>query len=83
MIRSTGCAQAPVDVIGLVGAIGRTVTLVALTKTGAAAGFPAAVIIRNHIVTAVCRIMTGADPGHGRHLGTGRASVSTPPTAAA
>jgi len=67
-----GISRAPVVIVGLARLKERGVALVAIAETSAAAALAATIIIGDDVILAVTGVVTGADPGDGRHVGAGR-----------
>ena len=65
-------AEAPVNIVGSVRAIGWPVTDVGIAKTIATGSLTTAVVIGNDVVLAVMGIFAGANPGNRRHFRTRR-----------
>src|ERR1700676_2243653 len=84
MIRNVGLgiSGTPVVIVGLAGLKQGCIAFVAIAEASAAGALAAAVVIGNDVVLAVTRVVTGADPGDGRHVRTRRArrlrSAATP-----
>src|SRR5262249_24629868 len=76
-------ARTPVVVVRLERNIDRCIAFVAVTEATPARRLAAAVVVGDHVVEPVGRIVTGADPGDGRHLGARRTAVLRAAAAAA
>src|SRR5919107_23637 len=72
MIRNVrlGAAGAPVVVVRLKGNIKRRVPFVAVAEAAAARALAATVVVRDGVVLAIRRVLTGADPRDHRHFGS-------------
>src|SRR5580700_1626834 len=66
-------SRAPVVIVGSSGLKECGVALVAIAETTPARALAAAVVIRDHVVRIVARVVASADPGDERHVGAGRA----------
>ena len=82
MINGTLCSQTPVQVIILLWAVSRTIALITIAQTASTTGLATTVVIGNHIVFLISRVIAGTDPGQGRHFcagrtGTGCATTTT------
>ena len=62
MISVTTGAETPVDVITLSRHVNRPIPFVRVTETATTNRLTATVVIRDHIVTPIYRIGTGANP---------------------
>src|SRR5579864_9384149 len=66
-------ARTPVVIIGAEGDVKRHIALVTVAQTAPAAALATAIVVRDHVIEAVRRMVTGTDPGDGRLHGSRRA----------
>src|ERR1700722_14811153 len=66
-------SRAPVVIVGSSGLKECGVAFVAIAEAATARALAAAVVIRDHVVRIVARVVTSADPSDERHVGAGRA----------
>src|SRR5580692_3647441 len=76
-------ARAPIVVVRLTRLVERRITLVAIAEASSAGGLAAAVVIGDHVILAVARIVASSNPRHRRHIRAGRTAGRTAAAASA
>src|SRR5207248_1421899 len=83
VIVGVGVGHAPVEVVVARRPVHRFLALIAVALAVAAAGFPAAIVVREDVIAAVGGVVTGADPGDRRDRGARRAGAGAAAAACA